>query len=335
VQLRTHTIIKKGENFPNRKSIKFSDKQTPKQDVLTLKFMYNPDEAQYIKNTLLNSYMVSLAKIEEEQWTFALQFYLDHNGIPSLDKASINSIYYEDAPATATPTTSTPTTQTEEKKDNSQTEKKAEKVKKEKQHTCIIKLFECNFGLPQDYLNNIIQREATQENDDRLLTLAINKRNEIENFIYSTRSRLDGELAPYVLPEEKDKLIVLMNEMEHWLYSGSEDVYLKSVLDEKVKDLNELGNKVYKRYHDWERLSESLNTLQNEIINKQGQANDTQNTFLKPEDREEFVKLINHSITLHKEGNAKFESGSRLADPPVAYQEVDKAIDEFSKVIFF
>jgi molecular chaperone DnaK (HSP70) len=334
---RTHTLIKKGETFPNRKSIKFSEKQTPKQETLTLKLMYSTDEAPYLKNNLLNIYWVSLAKVEEEQWTFALQFYLDNNGLPSLDKASINSVYYEDAPATTTQTSSSaPSTQTEEKKDPPQPEKKVEKVKKEKQHTCIIKLFECHFGLPQEYLNKIIQREASQENDDRLFTLAINKRNEIENFIYSTRTRLDGELVPYVLPEEKERLTILMNEMEQWLYSGSEDVYLKSALDEKVKDLNELGNKVYKRYHDWELLSESLNRLHNEVDKKQVQVNDSsQNTFLKPGDREEMTKLIHQNLTLHKEGSAKFEKGSRLADPPLAYQEVDKAIDEFSKVRLF
>ena len=127
-----------------------------------------------------------------------------------------------------------------------------------------------------------------------------------------------------------------MNEMEQWLYSGSEDVYLKSALDEKVKDLNELGNKVYKRYHDWELLSESLNRLHNEVDKKQVQVNDSsQNTFLKPGDREEMTKLIHQNLNLHKEGSAKFEKGSRLADPPLAYQEVDKAIDEFSKVRLF
>ena len=281
---------------------------------------------------MLNSYFVSLPKVDEEQWTFALQFYLDNNGLPSLDKASINSIYYEDAPATTNPPT---TTQTEEKKDAPQPEKKAEKVKKEKHNTCIIKLVENNFGLPQDYLNAIIQREATQENDDRLLTLAINKRNEIENFIYSTRGRLDGELVEYVTPEDRENLLNLMNEMEQWLYSGSEDVYVKSILDERVKNLNELGNRIYKRYHDWERLADSLKRLQEKVAQNQTIANDVnQNSFLNQFERDELRTLVQKNIEYLNEGMSKFQQSTRKADAPISYEQVDKLVDEFSNVKF-
>ena len=54
VQMRNHTIIKKGENLPSRKSIKFSEKQTPKQDVIQLRFFYNNEEVGFLNNTLLS-----------------------------------------------------------------------------------------------------------------------------------------------------------------------------------------------------------------------------------------------------------------------------------------
>ena len=292
-----------------------------------------------MKNVLLNSYLVSLPQVKEEQWTFSLQFYLDQHGLPALDKASINAFYYEDAPTTTstpTPTTTPPaqtTSQTEEKKDAPE-EKKPEKIKKEKQTLCIVKPFECTFGMPQDYFNILLQKDASKENEYILLTMAINKRNEIENFIYSTRGRLDGELSNYISQDEKDSLIKLMNEMEQWLYSGSEDVYVKSFLDDKVKGLNELGQKIYKRYHDWDRLSESLKKLEGVVALNEKKVNDTtQNIFLNQADRDELKKLVEQNTALYKEAVAKFEQGSRISDSPIPYDQVEKAADEFVKVI--
>jgi hypothetical protein len=98
--------------------------------------------------------MVSLPHVKEEQWTFILQFYLDANGLPHLDKASINEVYYEDAPLTAKttpPAENKPAEGTEAKPD----EKKVEKVKKERSTLGIIKLVECIYGLSQSDLDVI------------------------------------------------------------------------------------------------------------------------------------------------------------------------------------
>ena len=54
VQTRTHLIIKRGENLPSRKSIKFSEKQVPKQEVIQLRFYYNNEEFGFLNNTLLS-----------------------------------------------------------------------------------------------------------------------------------------------------------------------------------------------------------------------------------------------------------------------------------------
>lgn len=98
--------------------------------------------------------MISLPHVKEEQWTFVLQFYLDANGLPLLDKASINEVYYEDAPST----TKTTPAETKPAGENEQTDKKVEKVKKERSTLGIIKLVECIYGLSQTELDvNIIK----------------------------------------------------------------------------------------------------------------------------------------------------------------------------------
>ena len=94
--------------------------------------------------------MISLPHVKEELWTFVLQFYLDANGLPHLDKASINEVYYEDAPSTSKTTTPAETKQADgTEKTVEQTEKKVEKVKKERSTLGIIKLVESLYGLSQ------------------------------------------------------------------------------------------------------------------------------------------------------------------------------------------
>jgi molecular chaperone DnaK (HSP70) len=54
IQVRQHKIIGKGEILPNKKSIKFTEKQIPKQDVLELRFYYSQPEIPHLFNHLLS-----------------------------------------------------------------------------------------------------------------------------------------------------------------------------------------------------------------------------------------------------------------------------------------
>jgi heat shock protein 4 len=299
--------------------------------------------------------MVSLPQVKEEQWTFVLQFYLDNHGIPSLDKASINEVYYEEVPikstTTAKPTTQTTTTTstTEQTEGTTQQpenppaeEKKTEKVKKDRSTLCIKKEVDNTFIIPKTNLDNMVQREANQENDDRLLHLAINKRNEIENFIYSTRGKLDSELTGFINEADKATLLKLMQEMEDWLYSGDEEVYLKSRLEERGKALNDLGSALYGRFHGWNKLEESLSKLEqilNLNVNKYNEEYDKVSkglpTNLNKNDVEELSKHIQHYNNYLNEGKASYTKGSRLLDPQLKWQDVDKTSEEFVKVRIF
>jgi molecular chaperone DnaK (HSP70) len=54
VETRTTKLIQKNELFPSRKSIKFTEKQIPKESVLDIKFYYNHEELSFLKNALLS-----------------------------------------------------------------------------------------------------------------------------------------------------------------------------------------------------------------------------------------------------------------------------------------
>jgi hypothetical protein len=54
VEIRTTKIINKNEGYPSRKSIKFTEKQIPKDSVLSMKFLYNLEELSFLKQPFLS-----------------------------------------------------------------------------------------------------------------------------------------------------------------------------------------------------------------------------------------------------------------------------------------
>lgn len=57
LETRSTTLIQRNENFPIRKSIKFTESQIPKSEKLELKFFYSKDELPFLKNTFLSKFI--------------------------------------------------------------------------------------------------------------------------------------------------------------------------------------------------------------------------------------------------------------------------------------
>jgi heat shock protein 4 len=173
-----------------------------------------------------------------------------------------------------------------------------------------------------------------------LLVYAKNKRNEIENFIYSTRGKLEGELNGFVTPQEQEVLIKLMNQMEEWFYSESEEIYSKSEVDTRSKELNELGTKLYKRFFDWNKLAENLSNFEKILANCLNTFNEKCEAFKKGTSNltQQDIDNIKAIITTYNNNlndwKAQFSSYPKVTDPPVSHENVHKAADELLKVLF-
>jgi len=108
----------------------------------------------------LDSYMISVPHVKEEQFQFVVQFLLDICCIPHVDKANINEVYYEEVPVKATAPNTNNDNKDSKPQENQTAESeqkpeppKTEKVKKEKSHVCILKIAECTYGNSQSYLD--------------------------------------------------------------------------------------------------------------------------------------------------------------------------------------
>lgn len=101
-------------------------------------------------------------------------------------------------------------------------------------------------ALPESTLNKLFEKEAQLTSGDELVFKIQNKRNEIEEYIYDFRAKLDDKYAPFVSEKEKEDLSELLMNAEDWLYDH-EDSSL-GVYTAKYEELASKGNLIRGRY---------------------------------------------------------------------------------------
>lgn len=182
----------------------------------------------------------------------------------------------------------------------------------------------------------MIHKEANQEMDDKTLRNVVNRRNEIENTIYSTRIKMQDELASYIREDEKTALPPLMDEVETWLYSGDEEVYDKNILDAKSSKLMEIAGKLYSRFYAWRDLEEAvyqMNKHNDQNVNKVNQICESNlKDFIKSD---ELFNLISNSSQQLNELQTQIAKTPRVMDPPTTAEALKKQYDELNQVCFF
>lgn len=369
IENRTHLILRAGENFPAKKSITFTESQVPKKDVIPLRFCYISKEVEWMDNLLLKGYQVTMPKKTEEKFKFTLTFELDINGLPKLSAAVINEEYYEEVPV--------PVKKEEKKEDNSsagsnsgktegnekneddkkdkgeqganddtkdkEKEKdeapKTQKVKRERNNVLHFDTTDTLYGTPKGILDQYLQREVSQETDDRVFHIASSKRNELEQYVYNTRDKLSNVLKPHVLPAEQEALSKHMDVLLDWLYSGDEEVFNKATLESKSKDMLALGSVVYSRLTNWSKLEENIILLE-KAIDKITNASkvewdklQSKQTYLTKDDFELINQLLQAKLAKVAEFKKKLGEGLRTAEPLVKPEVVDEEKEELKKKV--
>ncbi|KAK2721836.1 hypothetical protein QYM36_003971 [Artemia franciscana] len=78
-------------------------------------------------------------------------------------------------------------------------------------------------------------------------------KNSLEEYIYDARNRASDEtdLEPYLKPNDRQRLLSKLEEMENWLYEDGEDCQ-KSVYVQKIEDLRKLGDPPKDRKREYE-----------------------------------------------------------------------------------
>lgn len=103
------------------------------------------------------------------------------------------------------------------------------------------------FALDAKKLNELIEKENEMLAQDKLVAETEDRKNTLEEYIYTLRGKLEEEYAPFASDAEKTKLQGMLNKAEEWLYDEGFDS-IKAKYIAKYEELASLGNIIRGRY---------------------------------------------------------------------------------------
>ncbi|HCB94698.1 MAG TPA: hypothetical protein DEP65_02895, partial [Ruminococcus sp.] len=328
-EIRQTTIISRGINIPVSKTISFAPNQIVDKEIIPLKFFYDNDpKLDWLPNKLLNSYNIHLKKKKEKDWKFVVKYILDICGIPKLDVAQLNEKKKEMVPVPE-----------DKKKEEKKEEKKAEPPKmKEKivetESKLTVDQVEILFGTPKGILEQYTKRENLQTTEDSLFRQASSLKNSLEQYIYTTKEKLDSVLKGFYTEDERKNLTQYMDKLMEWLYSEDELLYDMKALEEKSKDMKTLGDEIYNRNKLWLDLDKNFitfegvaNELSAQCKAEKEKLEKKQFTYVTAEDITKIEELINTAITNAKKKRELSDPAPRIQKPPVDPSDVSMLYD--------
>ena len=344
-----------GENIPSSKALTLNRMQLPVKKNILIKISYfnNDPNLFFLPNKLINSYNIYLPIEKQTDWTLNLIFTIDINCIPQLVKVTI-----KEKSAMLIPIN--PKANNNKNNNNNinnmntnninqnnipnNTNQQFREEIREIETPIKAELYQINFGTPNNILKQYIDREKMQNNEDITIHEAISYKNSLEQYIYDTRDKLEenGQLKEYCTEQEKKNLNIKMDELMNWLYNDEqkEDLYDKKKLEEKSKGMKQIGDKIYKRYNEWNKLNEKYKRLES-IINDtieytsyvEMDIKNGKKTNLKEEDIGKIKDLVKNTFV-------KISAKKNLTDkkdyknlPPVFPDEIDMIINEFNDCV--
>ncbi|CAI4054378.1 hypothetical protein SUVZ_16G1820 [Saccharomyces uvarum] len=108
-------------------------------------------------------------------------------------------------------------------------------------------IVEHTFGLEAKKLNELIEKENEMIAQDKLVAETEDRKNTLEEYIYTLRGKLDEEYSTFASDAEKTKLKDMLNKAEEWLYDDGFDS-IKAKYIAKYEELASLGNVIRGRY---------------------------------------------------------------------------------------
>jgi len=107
------------------------------------------------------------------------------------------------------------------------------------------------FALEAKALNELIEKENELNAQDKLVYETEDRKNTLEEYIYTLRGKLDEEYSDFASDAEKTRLKEMLQKAEDWLYDDGYDS-IKAKYIAKYEELASLGNLIKGRYQQKE-----------------------------------------------------------------------------------
>uniref|UniRef100_A0A8C5THZ7 Heat shock protein family A (Hsp70) member 4 like n=1 Tax=Malurus cyaneus samueli TaxID=2593467 RepID=A0A8C5THZ7_9PASS len=165
-------------------------------------------------------------------------------------------------------------------------------------------------------------------------------KNAVEEYVYEFRDKLCGVFEKFITEEDSNKLTLMLEDTENWLYEDGED-QPKQVYMDKLQELKKFGQPIQERCMEHEERPKVLNELGKKIqlLMKAVEAyknKDEKYDHLDPAEMEKVEKFINEAMNWL---NSKMNAQNKLSltqDPVVKVAEIlakSKELDSFCNPI--
>ncbi|XP_045248791.1 heat shock 70 kDa protein 4L isoform X3 [Macaca fascicularis] len=167
-------------------------------------------------------------------------------------------------------------------------------------------------------------------------------KNAVEEYVYDFRDRLGTVYEKFITPEDMNKLSVILEDTENWLYEDGED-QPKQVYVDKLQELKKYGQPIQMKYMEHEERPKALNDLGKKIqlvmkVIEAYRNKDERYDHLDPAEMEKVEKYISDAMSWL---NSKMNAQNKLSltqDPVVKVSEIvakSKELDNFCNPIIY
>ena len=150
-------------------------------------------------------------------------------------------------------------------------------------------------GLPAKVLEQFTHEEYDMALQDKVIEETKERKNAVEEYVYSMRSKLSDQLSEYVDDSTRESFNAMLNATEDWLYEDGEDES-KGVYIKKLEELQAIGEPIEVRAreeHERPSAIASLNDLAQRFLSM---ASDEAHAHIAAADLQQVTKECNDAL---------------------------------------
>ncbi|RVE57248.1 hypothetical protein OJAV_G00214120 [Oryzias javanicus] len=114
--------------------------------------------------------------------------------------------------------------------------------------------------LDTEVLANFVESERQMISQDKLVKEVNDAKNTVEEYVYELREKLCGIYQKYINEEDSNRLTLMLEDTENWLYEDGED-QPKHIYEEKLDALKRLGQPIQDRHIEHEDRPKAFEEL--------------------------------------------------------------------------
>ncbi|KII92197.1 hypothetical protein PLICRDRAFT_36989 [Plicaturopsis crispa FD-325 SS-3] len=185
-------------------------------------------------------------------------------------------------------------------------------------------------SLDPSILERLKEQEAQMHAADKLVFDTEDRKNALEEYVYDTRSKLDERYAAYAQAQEKQKLLVQLQEAEDWLYTEEGEEATKSAYVERLDSLKVLGDPIAFRYRENETRASVIAQLR-ETLNKymsEATSNEERLSHISDKDKQSVIEKVATVQKWLEDQIARQAEKPKNVNPVLTTEEILKKKDE-------